>query len=540
MRSMAVRPRIFSRLRCCAGDSSSSKHDGVGVDRLATARAAPRPCPGRRRWRDRAGLGVGRGGPPRRRPPCRRAGRARRDRASTVSAEVRGNTTPTSTMRSRNVRSMRVMGERPPRRRCRSSGLASPARTSAAEDRLLDLDVGHLLRGSAQDDGVVAELHLEGAPGIVHAHPGADHAPAVGGRRRCARPGATGERLARAALPHPQRELAGPRAPPHELDVRAAGLGALERLPTRRTVARATGPPSRTRCGLPRSTRRARSVPGGVLDAELRAEHGAAHVHAGGSRRRARPRRRTRRCATRPRVCTEHGPRPHPPGVDGRLDQTADAVPAHLRRAAVGVAQVHGERGGTVAGRGPQHPVGAEAPVAVAQRPDLGRRQPPAVLGVEQHEEVVPRTVVLGQAQRRRNRHHLSFPPADPPTPGPRGSGVPRLGQLTGQVAVGVQPADPRVAPEPRPLAAGERLGASHRLVHGLVERHAPLDVGEQLAVADAPGGAVRDRPPGAPLGCGPRRGAPRQQVPEPGLDAGVVRARRRRGCRRARRTSAR
>ena len=91
--------------------------DGVGVDGLRQLVQLLGLAPARRRWPGRAGPGAGRPGRPRRRRPCPPAGPARRGRRRPPRGDVHGNTTPTSTMRSRKLRSMSVTVESPPRSR---------------------------------------------------------------------------------------------------------------------------------------------------------------------------------------------------------------------------------------------------------------------------------------------------------------------------------------------------------------------------------------------------------------------------------------
>ena len=70
VRSIAVRPRIFSRLRCWAGLSACSKTT-VSASTARQTRAARRPCPSRGTSRRRARRAAGRSARPRRRRRCR-------------------------------------------------------------------------------------------------------------------------------------------------------------------------------------------------------------------------------------------------------------------------------------------------------------------------------------------------------------------------------------------------------------------------------------------------------------------------------------
>src|ERR671915_211566 len=52
-------------------------------------------------------------------------------------------------------------------------------------------------------------------------------------------------------------------------------------------------------------------------------------------------------------------------------------------------------------------------------------------------------------------------------------------------VRPGPEPPNPRVPPEPRHLASGQRLGPPHRHPDGLLERDLPLQVADDLSVPD-------------------------------------------------------
>ena len=160
-----------------------------------------------------------------------------------------GSTTPTSTIRSRNARSMRVPGNDtrhasvPARRAHRSTTTSATRRTGPAEAR-------PGLRPSC------AEPHLERAARVVHPDVIADQAPAASRGGGGAAPGATGQGLADPPLPHPQGQLVGARAHGDELDVDPAGMAGLEcgrRSSATSTLGRVVGPSS-TRWGLPTST----------------------------------------------------------------------------------------------------------------------------------------------------------------------------------------------------------------------------------------------------------------------------------------------
>ena len=82
----------------------------VRVDARDRSRATRRPCPNRGTWRGRARHDAARRAPRRRRRRCRRAAPARRVVVELASVATPGNCTPTSTIFSRNVRSMSVVG----------------------------------------------------------------------------------------------------------------------------------------------------------------------------------------------------------------------------------------------------------------------------------------------------------------------------------------------------------------------------------------------------------------------------------------------
>ncbi len=151
------------------------------------------------------------------------------------------------------------------------------------------------------------------------------------------------------------------------------------------------------------------------------------------------------------------------PGVHGRLDEAADPVAAHLGHAPVGVAQVHRQRRWRAPDDGAQHAVRPQAAVTVTQGARLRRRHRSAVVGVEQDQEVVTRPVVLGQASGVRSyRQSFSHRRQSPTTvrPPPGGTrGVPHREELGQEIAVGVEPHDARITPEPRPLPPGEGAG---------------------------------------------------------------------------------
>ena len=172
-------------------------------------------------------------------------------------------------------------------------------------------------------------------------------------------------------------------------------------------------------------------------------------------------------------------------------------LPLISATAAVGVAQVHGQRGAAVAGHDPQHAVGPDAPMAVTQGAHLGRRQGSAVVGVEQHEEVVARPVVLGQAQ-------------GPPVVGVASPSVshPGSGAGTGDrrptTSSSCAPGGRRSGRASgcggragtRPTAGGRRPGSGATASATASSRGTPvLDVGQQLPVPERLAGGARQAP---------------------------------------------
>ena len=148
-----------------------------------------------------------------------------------------------------------------------------------------------------------------------------------------------------------------------------------------------------TRCGLPTST----ATPAKTRALQLGRRHPAqprrAHLDGDVAARRhvghpdATPgvkRQPARRC---------------PAGIHQVSGEHPRAVPTHLCQRTVGVAVVHDESGRAPcrAGRDPDHAVGAEPGMPVAERPDLGRGDLEAAVGVGQQDEVVLGAVTLDE-----------------------------------------------------------------------------------------------------------------------------------------------
>ena len=268
MRSIAVRPSSFSRLRCWAGLSSSSNTTVSASSGLARAPAAPRPCPCRCRWRvgrlaalhDAADL-VGAGGVDQQRQLVEAAlGRPRRRRA--------GRVTPTRTIRSRNVRSISVSVEGVGQDR-----RSSPRRRGATERFGLDVATRRRRwprRGRRASTGSPSSTVGRTAR-LVHDDRGpARPAPGVGGRGRGDSAGAAGLGVARAALPDPHRRLAAAVGRADELDVDAARHLRLDRSPSADQVDASAG-----------STQRAHEVRVAEVDACAGRSDRAVRAHSG-------------------------------------------------------------------------------------------------------------------------------------------------------------------------------------------------------------------------------------------------------------------
>ena len=153
--------------------------------------------------------------------------------------------------------------------------------------------------------------------------------------------------------------------------------------------------------------------------------------------------------------------------LDEETAEDADAVAAHLGRAAVGVVVVHEPLGGRILGqrrgsgvelRRPHradHPIGAHAEVAVGDAGEGIGIQLDLAVGVGEQHEVVAGAVTLGEVECRAHGSGYRRPAA-----ARHDGGRARV--------VGVDPSRRRVAPEPSHLppgiAPGERRGLLDRL----------------------------------------------------------------------------
>ena len=208
-----------------------------------------------------------------------------------------------------------------------------------------------------------------------------------------------------------------------------------------------------------------------------------------------------------------------PAGVDQVAGEQPGAVAAHLRQRAVGVAVVHDEAR-RAAGRrrgDPDHAVGAEAGVPVAERADLGRGQLECAVGVGQQDEVVLGAVALderhpgaaaGSGQRRHAGRRRRFTPSA--YGGRAASAASARSSRSG--AAGVQVDHPVVATEPGALPADEppggRGGRGDRLLEVSCRRPA------RPATGRSPAPGTRSTPRRSPAAS---RAA--DLVEEPGVD---------------------
>ena len=257
-------------------------------------------------------------------------------------------------------------------------------------------------------------------------------------------------------------------------------------------------------------------APASCVGAELGAERGAAHVHASVARAPApgpvrysterSPPERLHRRRSRPAP----GRRRPPPGPGSGSRCRSSRPPA------VGVAQVHGQRGRarcpTTARSTPSAPMPrCRSHRARTSAADRGRRSS----GSSSTRKSLPAPWCLVRRSAPRASIVVSLAPRRPTRCPSDRAAEPDASHTSrscaSEIAVGIEPRDAGVAPEPRPLAAGEGPGPPHGLVHGLVEGHPLLHVGQQLAVAERLAGGAR-QPAGA-------RGQGADLVDEPGVE---------------------
>ena len=408
---------------------------------------------------------------------------------ASVSARVSwARVTPTSTMRSRTVREMRVSVK------AESFGVTIRA---AAQDLLaVHVDLRHLPDRSLQP-------HRAGH----QATPGASHPDCA--RRPSPRPVPN-------CVPRPRRRRSRCRRP---------GSRPRPRSHTRRVMASAPGPtemnstlipsgmhllepgfPAR-RC--PHRPGRGRGGPDG--DCPCRPGGPGGRRTAGAGRGRGPPRpcpprpppsraprpAGSRRSAVRPASDTVNVGGFTRPRLDRGLGQAPDAVPAHLGDAPVGVAELHGQIGPALVAMDPDDPVGAEPEPPVAQGPDELRLERRGAVDVHQHQEVVAGPVVLGQVERSgRSVSADSWCCRTVSHPGTVSGNLPEEGgNRCHRVGIRLQPHDTGIAAEPCHLPPGKGTGAADGPVDGFVDGHAALDVGEQLPVAEGLAGRPRQAP---------------------------------------------
>ena len=388
MRSMAVRPRIFSRLRCWAGRELVVEDDGVGVEGQSTARAAPRPCPGPTKV---AGSGavaalhdpahhVGTGA-------CRPAAPARRGRRRPSSGDVHGehhphehDALPEAALDERHGRVATSVAARsgPPTR--------PSTRTSSTSASTVTVPTSWV--GPPRNDVGARRARRRGCrPGCARA-PAGRTAPWAWAAAATAHVPVPQARVSPTPRSHTRRVSSSGRRPgPHELHVgpaddRPLQTGPDARAPRRRTRVRPEQ--HEVRIAHVDTPGPARRDSGGSASSSPR--RARAHVHAPVARPRASgPGRYSHRAqpaqgGARSTVpgADQPGVRPRPgPGSGSRCRSSR---PRPRRRCAGPWSAPPRPRPGD----GPDHAVGADAPVAVAQGARLGRRQRAAVVGVEE------------------------------------------------------------------------------------------------------------------------------------------------------------
>ena len=138
--------------------------------------------------------------------------------------------------------------------------------------------------------------------------------------------------------------------------------------------------------------------------------------------------------------------------------------------------------------------------------PSVHRPQSPISLSPS-----APRVTAAGSGRARVRVDHIRSPP------------VPHLEELGQEISSRIEPGDARVAPEPRPLPAGEGPGPAGGLVHRLVQGHPLLHVRQQFSVSERLAGGARQpaRTPGQGTDLVDEAGL--EEPPESLLDASVV-----------------
>ena len=489
MRSMAVRPRSFSRFRCWAGDRSSSK--------TTVSASTARRQPGQLLRLALAQVGG-------------RVGRSRRWTTRSITSAPAVSTSRASSSRPASVAAGRLAGEGHPDQhdalpeRARDEGVgegrvarghAGPASSDHVGPTSTDRPAGRVGPASRMPSG--AQRHLEGPAGVVDRDPVADQAPAAG-------------RGGGGRAPVPQAGSPPPRAPtPAGPAGRGPGPTAMNSTlippgwaawssgpsrPRRRPPGRGRGAPGG---GCPRRPSRARRS--AELLGLVRPRRGRAHVDRGPVGPARRPAARSRRSARPAGVATVKRRRRHQAGVHRRLGQAAHAVAAHLGRPPSALRSSMDRSAPVPAGR-PGSPRRRRRPKRRSHRARTSAGvQGPAPAGSTRTRKSLPAPWCLvsvqgsGRHGRRVSLGHQSLTGAG--RPGRRARGAPAstpTGSSPGashtiRGSRRNQAHCRRAKARVRRTASATRLGQGHPVLH----------VGQQLAVAEGLAGGAATGPPG-------------------------------------------
>ena len=507
VRSIAVRPRIFSRLRCWAGVSSSSKTTvsaSTALAELVQLLGLAAPDVGRRVGRVAVS---GRPAPPRRRPRCRRAAQLVEARLDLVQRARPGD----------HADEHDPLPEAPlDQASGRSDRRGVAVRPTSIERRRVELDAWPRAapdrRGSADGSRERAgELDLELAAGIVHRRRGRRRARRRERRGGRAAPAAAGQGDARHRAPRRRARPPGAGSSPTSSTFTPpadAAARARDRVGRRGPTPLDGRAPTSTRCGLPTSTDHDGQPSSGAPASPAVAagpERARAKTSAGPSRPDA-PRAR----GPAPASSTARGPAPvsitasararDEPGVEERrapqqrspLPLVSAGAPSALRSSIASV-PAGGARQATSTPSAPTPRCRSQS-AAPARR---ARRAPPRRRPRRRaREEVVAEPVVLA-AQSHPHGHSAARHQSRPTASSRSGRSA------SSQTTRGSRPNHDSWR---RAKARVRRRG----LGAGLGELDAPLEVLEQLPVAEGLAGGPR-QPAGAPASARTSSAKPRQ-----------------------------